>query len=69
MVPAVLTGHGDDVAPPQRHFVEAQRTLYERETGQFMVPAIFQLPEPMLHPVDCPYVLVLGWNPGYGPKE
>jgi len=34
-----------------------------------MVPAVFQLPEPMLHPVDRPVVLVLGWNPGYSPTE
>ena len=69
VVPVVLAGRGDDVAPPLRHFVEAQRILFEQAMKRPMVPAEFQLPEPMLHAVDSPIVLVVGWNPGYGPKE
>jgi hypothetical protein len=69
VVPVVLDGQAADVAPPVRHFVETQRALYERATGRPMVPAVFQLPEPMLHPVDHPVVLVLGWNPGYSANE
>ncbi|MCD6031142.1 MAG: hypothetical protein K0S78_3316 [Thermomicrobiales bacterium] len=68
-VPAVLEDQGDDVAPALRHFVETQQALYERATGQPMIPEAFQLPEPMLHPVNRPFVLVVGWNPGYGPNE
>jgi len=32
-------------------------------------PADFQLPEPILHPFECPRVLVIGFNPNHGPRE
>lgn len=32
-------------------------------------PAEFHLPEPILHPVDNPDVLVIGFNPNYGENE
>lgn len=32
-------------------------------------PQQFQLPEPILHPIANPSVLVVGFNPNYGPDE
>lgn len=32
-------------------------------------PADYQLPEPILHPIDNPEVLVVGFNPNYGEDE
>lgn len=59
--PPVLAARRADAAPdPFGPFVWAQRP----ETA-----AALHLPEPILHPVPRPEVLVVGLNPGYGASE
>jgi hypothetical protein len=58
-VPDVLGGSaapGDSIA----RYILAQGVTTSAE---------FQLPEPILHPLDNPSVLVVGFNPNFGPDE
>lgn len=53
---------GDSAAAPIPYgpFMHAQRAA---------TPPAYQLPEPILHPLQSPAVLVIGLNPGYGNSE
>lgn len=58
-VPSVLSGEVASIAPVVQ-YIRAQRVTNQWE---------FQLPEPILHPIDNPEVLVVGFNPNYGEDE
>ncbi len=60
-VPDVVTTADPAAAPiPYGPFIHAQRAA---------TPSAYQLPEPILHPLQNPAVLVIGLNPGYGESE
>ena len=59
---ADVVTRGDPAAAPIPYgpFIHAQRAA---------TPSAYQLPEPILHPLQNPAVLVIGLNPGYGASE
>ncbi len=57
----VVTMENPDASPiPYGPFIHAQRVA---------TPSAYQLPEPILHPLQNPEVLVVGLNPGFGASE